>query len=175
MTGYDTIFSAIDFRSFSSVWFWIAVAVAWSNTTHFILGVPFDLVQRARRRGAQSMDDLETLVAIQVRRRAQIMQSGGVWLVGLWSAILTTVVLLGFWYGHEFAQALALLLVPLSFASALSLRFALRLQDAPLSGAELVRALTRHRMLIQSVGLLAILVTTMWGSWFNLTVRLIGP
>jgi len=174
VNGYDTIISTLDFRSFSSIWFWIAVAVAWSNTTHFILSVPFDLVQRAKRRGGETMADLETLVAIQARRRVQIMQSGGVWLVGVWSAVLTTVTLLGFWYGHEFAQAVTLLMVPLSIAGGLSLRFARRIEAAPLTGADLTRALTLHRMLIQAVGLLAILVTTMWGSWFNLTVRLFG-
>ncbi|MCB1394746.1 MAG: component of SufBCD complex [Rhodobacter sp.] len=174
MNGYDSIFSTIDVRSFSSIWFWIAVAVAWSNTTHFILGVPFDMVQRAKRRGGTVMEDLEVLTMIQVRRRLQIIRSGGVWLVAFWSAILTTLAMLGFGYGHELAQALTLLLLPLTLAAWLGLRMAARFEADPPSGAALTRALTLHRLLIQGIGLLAILITTMWGSWFNLTLRMFG-
>lgn len=170
----DSVFSTIDLASFSSVWFWIALAVAWSNTTHFILGVPFDLVQRAKRKGGFEMDDLELLTAIQARRRMQILRIGGVWMVGLWTAILTALVMLGFVYGFELAQALALILVPLTFAAILSLRLAARIEAAPVRGVELVRTLSRHRMLIQSIGLLAILITTMWGSWHNLTSQFFG-
>lgn len=174
MNGFDSIFSTIDLRSFSSIWFWIAVAVAWSNTAHFILGVPFDMVQRARRHGGTVMADLEALTMIQVRRRLQIVRSGGVWLVAFWSAVLTTLAMLGFAYGHELAQALTLLLLPLSLAAWLSVRLAARFDAAPPTGPALTRALTLHRLLIQAIGLLAILVTTMWGSWFNLTLRMFG-
>jgi hypothetical protein len=170
----DSVFSTIDLNSFSSIWFWIALAVAWSNTTHFILGVPFDLVQRARRKGGFEMDDLEVLAAIQARRRMQILRVGGVWMVGIWTAILTALAMLGFVYGFELAQAFTLLLVPLTIAAILSVRLAARIEAAPPRGEDLVRTISRHRMLIQSIGLLSILVTTMWGSWYNLTSQLYG-
>ncbi|GAB4260505.1 MAG: hypothetical protein Kow0013_04070 [Pararhodobacter sp.] len=174
MNGYTSVFSLIDFGSFSNLWFWIAVAVAWSSATHFVIGVPFDMVQRARRKGGQAMADLEAMAALQARRRVQILSSGGAWLVGFWAMALTSLAVLGFGYGHELAQALTLLLLPLTLVSALGVRFALRLTRTPLQGKALARALTLHRILIQTIGLTAILITTMWGTWHNLTQQLMG-
>ena len=51
MNGTDSLFSTIDLRSFSNLWFWLMLAVAWSNVTHYVMGVPFDMVQRAKRKG----------------------------------------------------------------------------------------------------------------------------
>jgi len=171
---YSTVFSTIDMRSFSNIWFWIAVAVGWSNITHFIIGVPFDMVLRARRRGGQAMSDLEAMAVLQARRRVQIMQSSGVWLVGFWTTVLSTLAVLGFVYGSELAQALTLLLLPMSLAAALGLRLAARLARAPLTEAALTRKLTVHRLLIQALGLFAILLTTMWGTLHNLSIPLLG-
>ncbi len=47
------IFDLIDMRSFSNLWYWIALAVTWSSTSHWVLGVPFDMVLRARRKAAR--------------------------------------------------------------------------------------------------------------------------
>jgi len=170
---YSTVFSTIDLRSFSNIWFWIAIAVGWSNMTHFIVGVPFDMVQRARRRGGQAMIDLETMAMLQARRRNQIMQSAGVWLVAFWSAILTVVGVIGFGYGAELAQAATLLLVPMSIAASLGMGLAAKLERAPLTGKALTKKLILHRVLIQAIGLLAILITTMWGTVHNLSIPLL--
>src|SRR5690606_25683718 len=97
----DSLFSTIDFRSFSNLWFWLVLAVAWSNVTHFVMGVPFDLVQRARRRGGEVMEDLNTLAQIQARRRMNILRTSGPWLVGFWMAVLSALATLGFVYGYE--------------------------------------------------------------------------
>ena len=45
----QTLFDVIDFRSFSNLWFWIMLAVAWSTASHWVLGIPFDMVLRARQ------------------------------------------------------------------------------------------------------------------------------
>ena len=58
MNWSDSVLSLIDTRSFTNLWFWIMLAVVWSGTTHFILGVPFDMVQRARRQGGAAQQDL---------------------------------------------------------------------------------------------------------------------
>ena len=68
MDWYETVFELIDMRSFSNLWFWIALAAVWSTTSHWVLGVPFDMVARAERQGGQSETDLETLVHINVNR-----------------------------------------------------------------------------------------------------------
>ena len=174
MDFYSTIFSTIDLRSFSNIWFWIAVAVAWSNVTHFIVGVPFDMVVRARRRGGQAMADLEVMAVLQARRRNQIMRSSGVPLLAFWSMVLTVLAVLAFGYGVEMAQAVTLLMIPMTLAAGLGLGLAKKLEAEPLTGAALTRKLTLHRVLIQAIGLLGILVTTMWGTWHNLSIHLLG-
>lgn len=174
MNFYATVFATIDLRSFSNLWFWIAVVVAWSSATHFLIGVPFDMVVRARRHGGQAMAALEAMVLIQARRRNQIMRGSGVWLVGFWAMVLSVMAVLGFGYGAELAQALTLLLGPLSLAAVLGLRLAARLERAPLAGAALTRKLTLHRLAVQAIGLGAILITTLWGVWHNLALPPIG-
>ena len=44
---YQSIFELIDMRSFSNLWYWIALAVMWSTASHWVLGVPWDMVIRA--------------------------------------------------------------------------------------------------------------------------------
>ncbi|MCB1360220.1 MAG: component of SufBCD complex [Rhodobacter sp.] len=171
----DSLFSTIDLRSFSNVWFWLVLAVAWSNASHFLLGVPFDLVQTARRKGGEAMADFETLARIQSRRRMQIMERAGVWLVAFWMAVLSALAVLGFRYGLEFAQALVLLLGPLTLAAWLTLRLAARIDRGLYpEGDAMARAFGRQRILVQAIGLFTILVTTMWGMWQNLTLRALG-
>ncbi|MEL7184122.1 MAG: component of SufBCD complex, partial [Pseudomonadota bacterium] len=54
----------IDFRSFSNLWFWIALAAIWSTASHWVIGVPFDMVRRAARGHEQSLADMHTLANI---------------------------------------------------------------------------------------------------------------
>lgn len=150
------------------------LAVAWSNVTHFVMGVPFDMVQRAKRKGGAALADLETLAAIQARRRMQIFEAAGVWLVGVWTLLLSALATLGFAQGVELAQALALLLVPLTFAGWLGLTLAARIQRDGLHGPALVRSLIRTRWVLQAIGLLAIFLTTLWGTWHTLSMRSLG-
>ena len=108
-------------RSFSNLWFWIALAVAWSTASHWILGVPYDLVQRAGRHGGDAQRDLEDLVRVNVNRILYIARVSGLWLLGFAFFMLTSLAILAFWYDIEFAQALFLLGLPMSFVGALSL------------------------------------------------------
>ena len=64
MNLYQVLFELIDMRSFSNLWYWIMLAVMWSSASHWVLGVPFDVISRARRQGGALQDDLETLVRI---------------------------------------------------------------------------------------------------------------
>ena len=79
---YQTIFELIDMRSFSNLWFWIVLAVVWSTTSHYGLGVPFDMVLRAKRHGGQSEIDLEDLVRINSNRLLFIAQMSELWIAG---------------------------------------------------------------------------------------------
>lgn len=164
----SSVFSTIDLGSFSNLWFWLMLAVAWSGMTHHVLGVPYDLIQRARRGVPQSMADVRALAEIQSRRRMEIMQAAGVWLVGFWAMVLSALATLGFVHGYELAQALTLLLGPLSLAAWVGLRLAAHLDRQMPEDAVLLRRLIRHRWLLQAMGLLTIFVTTLWGTWHNL-------
>ena len=96
----------IDLRSFSSVWYWIVLAVVWSSVSHWVLGVPYDLITRARRKGGQAQQDLEDIVRVNVNRLLNIAQSAGLILTGFIFFMLTMLGGLGFYHGIELAEAI---------------------------------------------------------------------
>ena len=169
---YQTIFELIDMRSFSNLWFWIVLAVVWSTTSHYGLGVPFDMVLRAKRHGGQSEIDLEDLVRINSNRLLFIAQMSGLWIAGFACFFLTMLVMLGFVYGNEFAQAVVLLALPLSLVGLLSLSTAQLIRDENARGEQLRKRLLRHRLYSQIIGMISIVVTALWGMYQNLNV---GP
>ena len=174
MDWYETLFELIDMRSFSNLWFWIMLAVVWSTASHWVLGVPFDMVMRARRHGDQAQTDLEDMVRINVNRLLYIAQVSGLWLLGLTCFGLTTLALLGFVYHLEFAQAVLLLAVPLSLVTLLSMSTARLIRREGSSGAQLQKRLMRHRLYTQIVGMIAIFVTAMWGMYQNMALGPLG-
>ena len=111
---YSAVFELIDMRSFSNLWYWIALAVVWSTTSHWVLGVPYDMVQRAARHGGEAETDLEDMVRININRLLYIAGVSGLWLLGIISAFVTSLAILGFWYDVEFAQAVFLLAAPMT-------------------------------------------------------------
>ncbi|MBC7140786.1 MAG: component of SufBCD complex, partial [Rhodobacteraceae bacterium] len=109
------IFDLIDLRSFSNLWYWIALAVTWSSASHWVLGIPYDMVLRARRLGGQAEADLEDMARINIGRILYIEREAGVILLAMLSFALTSLALLGFFYKVEFCQAVFLIALPLSF------------------------------------------------------------
>ena len=172
MDWYQTLFEMIDMRSFSNLWFWIMLAVMWSTASHWVLGVPFDMVLRARRYGGEAEADLEDIVRINVNRLLYIAQVSGLWLLGLGFFALTSLVLLAFVYDIEFAQAVLLLGFPMSLVGMLSLSTAKLIRVEGSSGEVLRRRLMRHRLYTQIIGMVSIFVTAVWGMYQNLAV---GP
>ena len=163
----QTLFDVIDFRSFSSLWYWIVLAVTWSSASHWVLGVPFDVIMRARRHGGQTMRDLEDLARINVNRILFVARASGLWAAGFVTFALSALGTLAFWYDVEFAQAVFLIALPLSVLGLLSLVTAARIEaEAPL-GESLVRRLLRHRFWTQLIGVAAIFVTAMYGMYQN--------
>ena len=161
-------------RSFSNLWYWIGLAVIWSTVSHWVLGVPFDMIQRARRYGDQADRDFEDMVRINVNRLALINRISGSLLVVFGSGALSALALLGFAYRIEFAQALFLLAFPLSIVGALSFKAAHSIRDSDLSGEDLKKRLIRHRFWCQMVGVLALVTTAFWGMYQNLSVYGLG-
>lgn len=174
MDWYTALFELIDMRSFSNLWFWISVAVVWSSASHWILGIPYDLVGRARRNGGQAMQDLEDLTRINVNRLMYIAHVSGLWLLWLACFILSGLAMLAFYYGNEFAQALFLIAFPMSFVALLSLSTARLIETEQSAGELLCKRLTRCRLYTQMIGTLAIFVTALFGMYQNLSIGVLG-
>ncbi len=174
MDWYQTLFELIDMRSFSNLWFWIVLAVVWSSASHWVIGVPYDMVLRARRHGEQAQVDLEDMVRIMVNRLMYIGQVSGLWLLGFGCFGMTMLLLLGFYYGIEFAQAVFLLALPLSIVGMLCLSTARLIQLEDAKGERLHKRLMRHRLYTQIIGMIAIFVTALWGMYQNLALGPLG-
>lgn len=168
------VFEMIDLRSFSNLWYWIMLAVLWSTTSHWVLGVPYDMVGRARRLRGPAEDDLRDLVRINALRLVGVADGAGHVLPGVVFFVLTVLLLLGFAYDVEFAQALVLMAAPLSLVLALSLSAARRALAVLGQPDDLFRVLRRHRMACQGIGIVSIFVTAMWGMWQNFNLGALG-
>lgn len=169
MNWYQTLFELIDMRSFSNLWYWIVLACVWSMASHWVLGVPFDMVLRARRQGGQAEADLEDLVRIYTNRMLYITNVAGLWLLGFACFLLTMLGLLGFYYRFEFAQAVMLLAFPLSLVGLLSLSTARLIQQEDATGERLRKRLLRHRLYTQIIGMVSIFCTALWGMLQNVS------
>lgn len=167
---YETVYELIDMRSFSNLWFWIALAVQWSMASHWVVGVPYDMVLRARRAGGQAEQDLQDIVRVNVNRLLYIGRTSGLWIVAFACFLLTVLVTLGFAYNVEFAQAVLCLFFPMTLIGLLSLRTASLIEATWPTGEDLHRRLLFHRMTVQGIGVVAILVTSLWGMFQNLKI-----
>ncbi len=170
---YETVFEVIDMRSFSNLWYWIGLAVLWSSVSHWVLGVPYDTIIRAKRgKPDDAMSDLELLVGLNAKRILYISEISGVWMALFGSAFLTALAVVAFYYQVEFATAVFLLVGPMAIVGLLSVRTARIICTDDPTGQDLLRRLTRHRFSTQFVGIISIFVTAMYGMYTNLYV---GP
>src|SRR6056297_3896278 len=161
-------------RSFSNLWFWIALAVLWSSASHWVLGVPWDMILRARKeQEGEAVEDLETLVRINVNRILFIAQQSGLLLTGFVSFALTVLLVSGFFLRHEFAQALFLLLLPTSLVGLLSVGTARRIRTEEPEGELLFKRLYKHRLFTQIVGMISIFITAIWGMLQNMNASVL--
>lgn len=167
---YEQIYELLDLRSFSNLWYWLALAVVWSSSSHFVMGVPYDMVLRARRAGGEAAQDVDALAAIQARRIVSAVERAGVWLAGVIAFWLTFLGVLGFWYGIEFTQAVFLIVAPLVPVAWLTVRVARRIAAEGLAGEALWRRIGWTRRAIQAIGCVALFVTAVWGMYQNLVL-----
>ncbi|MDO5613577.1 MAG: hypothetical protein Q4G14_10100 [Paracoccus sp. (in: a-proteobacteria)] len=176
LTGFLDLLGA---RSFSSIWFWLVLVTAWTVSGRAVLGVPLDVLTRARRDpdGPAGLLLLDWLSLTLPRWR--IGPRDGLWLLGAACFGLTVLAVLGFGYGREMAQALALLLVPFALLLLMRLRLAqllIPLLDAAQHGAtppeaavaEAMRQINRHRNWAFVLSVLAVAVTAAWGTMYRL-------
>jgi len=170
----QTLSELIEFRSFSNLWFWIALAALWSGLSHRILGVPHDMVLRARRRGGQHASDLQDLARIHINRMIYVSQSAGVWLLAGSCFVLSALATLGFVLGVEFAQAVFLLMFPFALVRLVNLFAAYRAAERDYGFEELCSLILYCRTIIQVLGVVFIFVTALWGMFQNLSIGALG-
>lgn len=168
---FQTILDLIAMRSFSNLWYWIALAVTWSSASHWVLGIPFDMVLRANRKGGQAEADLMALTRINVARLMTIAREAGLVLAIMVPALHSFLLITGFFYGSELAQAVFLILFPLTLVWALGLKRAAYLEQAlrdEVPVGFVIAQLSKHRITVQAIGILAITLAAFWGMYMNL-------
>jgi hypothetical protein len=168
LNWYQTLLDLIDMRSFSNLWYWISLGVIWSSASHWVLGVPYDMVHRARREQGQALEDLETMVRIQASRMLHASRNHGALLIGIVCFMVTVLALLAFAYDTEFAQAVLFLFVPLCILGYLSLRTSVKIEAGDGQGDRLFRRLGWHRLSVQVLGMLSIFFTSLFGMYVNI-------
>ena len=164
------IYEMIELRSFSNLWYWIALAVLWSSASHWILVVPYDMVHRAQRKGGQAERDLEDITRVNVNRMLYIAEVSGPWLVALSCFALSALATLGFVFLLEIAQAVFLLAFPMAVVGLISYFTARRIAGEAATGETLRKRLAFCRLYVQFVGVISIVVTAFWGMYQNLTI-----
>jgi len=166
----EALFDTISMRSFSNVWYWIAIIVLWSSMSHWVLGVPFDLIMRAKRKGGEAEQDLIDVVRVNVNRVLSIGQTAGSWLLAIVCFAITSLALLGILYGIELAQAILLMVIPFCGVGILSLYTARKIESDATDVQVLYKMLSTHRLWTQVIGMIAIFITAMYGMYHNLEV-----
>lgn len=166
----NAILHVIDLRSFSSLWYWVLVAILWSTLSNWVMGVPSDMIYRARNNGGQAAEDLADLIRISVNRQLNVAAVAGLWLLGIMCFLLTSLAALGFGYDVELAQAVFLLMFPLSLVGSMTLSTGRLIAATDPKGEDLYRILLRQRLWTQIIGMVAIFVTALYGMFQNLAV-----
>lgn len=158
MDWTKTLFDVMDFRSFPSVWFWIAVLALHSRIGSNVLGVPLDAIARARRDGAE-MDDVIADVFINIRRLRHVTAGSGTLMVGAACFVHVSLIVLGWGYGLSMAKAAELLLIPYTASVVLSIMTAQRILTTAPDAARILDLLQGQRRMMQTIGFAALLVT----------------
>lgn len=159
----QSLIDLIDLRAFSSLWYWVLLTLAWSSVTSWVLGVPSDLLARARAGDTHAQTDLIQIAHIGARRRQEVWDETGIWLTFGATFVVATLAGLSF-SGSEAAQAALLLVAPLSGVSLITLRTARKVRQADDTRA-VITVLYRHRLMVHAIAICAIFATAVFGMY----------
>ena len=129
--------------SFLSGWYWLTWLGLWGWVFLRTLGVPNDMVLRARRlpEVAGRVDDLARIASLRI---GGVYDQAGVPLAALAGFGLATLFVAGFGSGLEAAKAAFLIAFPVSAVGYSTLRLALAVRRKGQRGADLRRALLKR-------------------------------
>ncbi len=150
------------------------IALMWAGLTRSSMGVPLDLLARARRMGGQAQLDVEALARIHAERYVYYWSRGKLFQVAFLGFVLSGLFVLAIWFHFEFAQAILFLLLPLAMISANALRGAQRVLADHGQGDALHTLIWRQRFFVQIIGFAFIFLTAIFGVLHNLTAGFYG-
>ncbi len=154
------MFHLLRFDSFFSIWYWVLLIVVWTAVCHRTMGVPHDMLLRARRLPDVAAR-VEILARIAADRRAGIARAAGMPMAAAAGFGLTVLAGLGYGQGVEPAKAAFVLLAPLAMVVLRDLRLARLIHGGQLGGADLLRRLARRRLSTQGLGVLALIAAAL--------------
>ncbi len=144
--------------SLDNLWYWVLCVLVWSLVSNRTLGVPHDMVLRARR-SPETAERVDLLALIAAERIGGIFDTIGVPVALLTGFGLAMAGFIGFWQGVEVAKAAFLLLFPLAIVAYSTLRLALAVRRCRLGGAGLRRSLVLRRFWHTVIGIAAMMST----------------
>lgn len=154
------MFTPFRFESFHSVWYWVLIVAVWIFVSNRTLGVPFDMIQRARRIPEVGLR-IDTLAHIAAERAEALYAAIGVPVAAVAGFFLAVLAAAGFGSGVQLAQAVFLILLPLALVTEANVRLARHIRTTGLTGRFLRRALARRRFWNQVIAIGSILATTL--------------
>jgi hypothetical protein len=154
--GNEPLIETLAAASFLSIWYWVLHAVVWSLACYRTLGVPLDMLHRARS-APEIAERVDLLAHLASARIGGVHDLFGVPIAAFAGFSLTVLWVIGFGLGIEAAQAAFVLLLPLAVIGYSKLRLALAVRGRGIEGAELVLALARRRVWHQFIAVLATL------------------
>lgn len=152
------MFDLIDFHSFYSVWYWIALTLIWSWVCFQTMGMTHGMVLRASRR-PEAQAELEFIAHVQAHRLRWLRDNLGAPLSAAVGFLLASIAVLGFYNRLEFFQALFMLAFPLTLVGSGTIRLATHIAEAEPKGEDLRRALSRRRRWNQAIAVAALVAT----------------
>lgn len=183
MPQFDSLIGFLDSRSFGTVWYWVVVIGTWSLTGRSVIGVPAEILSRARAALAESKGNapvvlhlLDWLSLVLPRWRLGVRE-GAVFL-GATGFGLTSLAIMGIGYDLELALASFLLLFPFAILFWMRVILARRLmplleaaeqgaRPIPDAAAQAVRHMVIHRRLVTVLSMAAVAVTALWGALWS--------
>lgn len=165
----DSFLDLITLRSFSNIWYWLMVTVYWGHVMQAPLGVPAEYLRAARAGDRVAAADLSTLAVIGARRRLGDEARSPAWRVALWAFLLTALGSLSLGYGIEIAQAVFLIAAPAGLVAWFTDHAARRILTSADPTGEAGPILGQLKLRLQILGIVAVFVTALWGSYHTLS------
>lgn len=183
MPQFDSLIGFLDSRSFGTVWYWLVVVGIWSLTGRSVIGIPAEIVIRARAAIQEDKGDSPVVLHLLdwvslVLPQWEMGRREGAAMLAVAAFALTSLAIMGFVYGLELALASFLLLLPWAILFGLRLVLVRRLvpllaeaeQGArPLAevAASVVRRMVVHRRLVTMLSMISVAATALLGAWWS--------